>query len=121
MYKQSPKTTNYIFPKISNTKRITTPKNNFKKFKFDLNNKFSTKNAICSKHREPFIKYCQNCNYDLCEYCFFTHDNNHIIIKYSDIIPDKNEINTLKEALKNFGDNYIKLLNEIKKWKKNLK
>ena len=120
MYKQSPKTTNYIFPKISNTKRITTPKNNFKKFKFDLNNKFSTKNAICSKHREPFIKYCQNCNYDLCEYCFFTHDNNHIIIKYSDIIPDKNEINTLKEALKNFGDNYIKLLNEIKKWKKNL-
>ena len=120
MYKQSPKLSNYIFPKISNVKRITTPKHNFKKFNFDLNYKFSTKNEICAKHREPFIKYCQNCNCDLCEYCCFTHDNNHIIIKYSDIIPDENEINILKDALKNFGNNYIKLLNEIKKWKKNL-
>ena len=120
MYKQSSQTSKYILPKISNNKRITTPKNNFKKFKFDLNNKFTTKNSICEKHREPFINFCQNCNCDLCEYCVFTHDNNHILIKYSNIIPEENEINLLKETLKNFSDNYTKLLNEIKKWKNDL-
>ena len=120
MYKQSSQTSKYILPKISNNKRITTPKNNFKKFNFDLNDKFISKNGICKKHREPFIKYCQNCDYDLCEYCVFTHDNNHILIKYSDIIPDENEINFLKETLKNFENNYTKLLNEINKWTKNL-
>ena len=57
MYKQSSQTSKYILPKISNNKRITTPKNNFKKFKFDLNNKFTTKNSICEKHREPFINF----------------------------------------------------------------
>ena len=120
MFKQSSHSSKFNFPKLSGDKRITTPKNNFKKFNFDINNKFIQKNTFCKKHQEPFIKYCQNCNTDLCEYCVFTHDNNHILIKYSDIIPDENEINLLKQTLKIFHENYTKLLYEIKNWEKNL-
>ena len=120
MFKQSSHSSKFNFPKLSGDKRITTPKNNFKKFNFDINNKFIQKNTFCKKHQEPFIKYCQNCNTDLCEYCVFTHDNNHILIKYSDIIPDENEINLLKQTLKIFHENYSKLLYEIKNWEKNL-
>ena len=120
MYKQSPKNSNYVFPRLSNIKRITTPKNCFKKFNFDINSKKYNKIALCKKHQEPFIKYCQNCDYDLCEYCIYTHDKNHILIKYSDLIPDQKEISTLKKTLQNYSDNYNKLLDEIKKWKKNV-
>jgi len=121
MYKQSSHSSKYLFPRLSNDKRITTPKNNFKKFNFDINStKLSQKNSFCKKHQEPFIKYCQNCNSDLCKYCVFTHDDNHNIIEYTDIIPDENEINLLKQTLKIFHENYIKLLDEIKKWEKNL-
>ena len=120
MYKQSPKNSNYVFPRLSNIKRITTPKNCFKKFNFDINSKKYNKIALCKKHQEPFIKYCQNCDYDLCEYCIYTHDKNHILIKFSDIIPDQKEISTLKKTLQNYYDNYNKLLDEIKKWKKNV-
>ena len=119
MHKQSSNSSKYIFPKLSDNKRITTPKNNYKKFNFDINNKF-LKNSFCQKHREPFIKYCQNCDNDLCQYCVFTHDKNHSLIIYSDIIPDENEINLLKQTLKIFQENYTKLLYEIKNWEKNL-
>ena len=125
MHKQSSNSSKYIFPKLSSdNKRITTPKNNFKKFNFDINNnnnnKFLQKNSFCQKHREPFIKYCQNCDSDLCEYCVFTHDKNHSLINYTDIIPDENEINLLKQTLKIFRENYTNLLHEIKNWEKNL-
>jgi len=121
MHKQSSNNSKFIFPQISNNKRITTPKNNFKKFNFDINNKYNIKqNSFCKKHQEPFIKYCQTCENDLCEYCVFTHDNNHNLIKLSDIIPDEGEINLLKQTLFQIEDNYNKLIFEIKKWKKNL-
>ena len=121
MHKQSSNNSKFIFPQISNNKRITTPKNNFKKFNFDINNKYNIKqNSFCKKHQEPFIKYCQTCENDLCEYCVFTHDNNHNLIKLSDIIPDEDEINLLKQTLLQIEDNYNKLIYEIKKWKKNL-
>ena len=51
MHKQSSNSSKYIFPKLSSdNKRITTPKNNFKKFNFDINNnnnnKFLQKNLL---------------------------------------------------------------------------
>ena len=122
MFKQSSETAKIIFPKLSNIKRITTPKHNFNRFNFDINNnnKYLNKNTLCKKHQEPFIEFCQNCNIDLCQICIYTHDNDHPLIKYSDIIPDENEINYLIQTLKNFQDNYYRLLDEIKKWKNNL-
>ena len=121
MHKQSSNNSKFIFPQVCNNKRITTPKNNFKKINFDINNKLNLKkNSFCKKHQEPFIKYCQICETDLCEYCGFTHDNNHKLIKYADIIPDDNEINLLKQTLFKIEDNYNKLILEIKKWKKSL-
>ena len=121
MYKQSSQNSKYSFPRLSDMKRITTPKHSLKRFNFDLNyNKLHSKNAFCKKHQEPFLKYCQNCEDDLCEYCIYTHDNNHIFIQYSEIIPDQKEIELLKNTLKNYGDNYNELINEIKIWKQNL-
>ncbi len=38
MFKQSSETAKIIFPKLSNIKRITTPKHNFNRFNFDINN-----------------------------------------------------------------------------------
>jgi L1 cell adhesion molecule like protein len=118
MYKQSSQSPIYTFPKISNIKAITTPKNYIKKINLNLKSESHSKNAICKKHCEPFLKYCKNCENDLCLYCSFTHDNKHLIINYEEIIPDENEINILKKNIKVIRNNYNKLLNEITTWKK---
>ena len=57
MFKQSSETAKIIFPKLSNIKRITTPKHNFNRFNFDINNnnnKYLNKNTLCKKHQEPY-------------------------------------------------------------------
>ena len=49
----------------------------------------------------------------------FSH-NNHLLISYDNINPDKDEINILKTSLQSYNNDYSKLLVEINLWKKKL-
>ncbi len=52
---------------------------------------FDDKDYKCSAHIQPFISYCKNCNENLCGSCQDEH-NGHEIIKFNDIMPDKNTL-----------------------------
>ena len=116
MYKQSPSlNSNILFTNINQYQNINTP---LKDFGGKINNILKN-NDKCQKHQEPYIKYCTNCSIDICQYCASSHDN-HLLINYDDISPDEEEINLLKNTIKNISEDYAKLLEEIIKWKKNL-
>ena len=116
MYKQSSSNNNnYAFSNINHFQNINTISN----ISETINNNKLKNNDKCPSHQELFIKYCTNCNVDICQFCIPLH-NNHLLINYEDIFPDEEEKNILKNTLKHINEDYSKLLEEIQKWKKNL-
>ena len=96
---------------ISNKKSSTTKKN--------IN---GNKNIyfICN-HKSNFISFCQICSVDLCPLCEKKHTNqNHKIIKFNDILPKKEEINSINKIIEEYTNIYNKLIEEIYEWKKEL-
>ena len=73
---------------------------------------------ICN-HKLNLISFCEICSLDLCPDCEEKHIN-HKIIKFYDIIPNKEEINEINNAIKKYCDEYNRLIEEIYKWKKEL-
>ena len=115
MYKQSSNNNSISYININQYE-----KNNPKIKDFGIkNNNLMKNNDICLKHNMPYIKYCTNCSTDICQYCISSHDK-HLLINYNDILPNDEEINTLKNKIKNITEDYSKLLEEIIKWKKNI-
>ena len=115
MYKQSSNNNSISYININQYE-----KNNPKIKDFGIkNNNLMKNNDKCLKHNIPYIKYCINCSTDICQYCISSHDN-HLLINYNDILPNDEEINTLKNEIKNITEDYSKLLEEIIKWKKNI-
>ena len=94
---------------VSNKKSFTTKKN--------INENKSI-HFICN-HKSNFISFCQICSLDLCPLCEKKHIN-HKIIKFSDILPKKEEINSINKIIKDYTDVYNKLIEEIYDWKKEL-
>ena len=70
---------------------------------------YDDKNYICNKHNETFVKYCYNCEKDLCFLCLKEHKD-HATKSYEDLLIDPD---ILKKSMKNFKIN-------INKFKKNL-
>ena len=81
--------------------------------------KNNQKNFFICNHKSNFISFCEICSLDLCSICEEKHIN-HKIIKFSDIIPKKEEIDTINITIKKYLDDYNKLIEEIYKWKKEL-
>ena len=66
--------------------------------------KYDEKNYYCEEHFKKFIKYCDNCNKDLCEDCEGNHKDNHNIITYE----------SMEEKTKNIRDSINKIKNYIR-------
>ena len=76
----------------------------------------------CEKHKNNnYISYCYECNCHLCEECLKTRI--HINHKKSNIIeikPIEEEINIIKEVIKNYNTELKKLKNKKEKENKDL-
>ena len=67
---------------------------------------YDNKNYICNKHNESYIKYCEDCNIDICLSCTNEHKN-HKIISYQNKLID---IKSLRDKMNEFE----KVINKLK-------
>ena len=67
---------------------------------------YDNKYYICNKHNEYYISYCEECKINLCLYCKEHKDHKRIL--FTDILPNKEELNKKKEGF----NKYIKLFNK---------
>ena len=74
---------------------------------------------ICPNHNKEYNFYCKTCSMDICLFCNKNHIN-HELISYQIIYPKKDEIKLLFETIKNYNDDYNKLLTEILSWRKEI-
>jgi len=65
--------------------------------------KYNEKNYYCEEHCKKLIKYCDNCNKDLCQDCEGNHKDNHNIITYE----------SMEEKTKNIRDSLKNIKNSI--------
>ena len=72
---------------------------------------------ICLHHNKRFIYYCKSCSSELCQICIKSHFN-HDIINYDEIQPKKEEIETLKNTINKYEEDYNNFLSQIFSWKK---
>ena len=70
---------------------------------------YDDKNYMCNEHNKVYTGYCEDCKQDICIYCEQYH-NNHKIITYGKLIPDRNKINN---KLKELEEKKNKLNNDI--------
>ena len=94
-------------------------KNNNNTMEEDNNNNNYKDNLFICNHKSNFISFCEICSLDLCSECEEKHMN-HKIIKFKDIIPNKEEINKINMIIRQYIEDYNKLIEEIYKWKKEL-
>ena len=79
----------------------------------------------CSQHNIDISQYCKTCKKNLCVFCLKKYDNrnnhnNHEIINFSDLIPDKKEIEKNNEKLDNKILKNNSIINKLKKWKEEM-
>ena len=77
-------------------------------------------NYICEKHHCDFSKFCATCKIDICQNCEIESHSNHKFINYDNILPDLNEISSMKKYLKDYETNYKKLSEFLINWKNNI-
>ena len=84
---------------------------------------YDNKNYICNKHNEIFLRYCEDCNIDLCLSCTNEHKN-HKIVLYEDKIIDikklRKKMNEFKDVINKFKLNLEEIMNKFKKIMKNM-
>ena len=74
---------------------------------------------ICKKHQQYFYKICITCKKDICSQCEKEHVN-HYMIKQEEIMPDMEEIKKIQFGIQNYISDVKELINEIKKWLKDI-
>ena len=94
----------------------------------DIDNKFKSLKDIlkekilydyyCNKHNMNYFKYCSICKKDICVQCEKDLHKGHQFINYENIMPDLNEINIMREILKEYEKNYHLFINIINNCKK---
>ena len=77
---------------------------------------YDQKNYICDKHNEHFIKYCKQCNKNICYSCDDEYED-HEIIPLSEIklnkIEIKNYLTEMKKEIDIFNNSIKKIINEL--------
>ena len=81
---------------------------------------YEKKNYWCVEHNENFTSYCLDCKYNLCLKCELKHNENHKIIEFKDILPNKNFLNKVKSIQNKFREYIDRLQEEINKIVKTL-
>ena len=81
---------------------------------------YEKKNYWCVEHNDNFISYCQDCKYNLCIKCELRHNENHKLIAFKDILPNKNLLNKVKSMQNKFREYIDRLQEEINKIVKTL-
>ena len=61
---------------------------------------YNNKNYICPQHGDNYSSFCQTCNKNLCIECESCHSN-HNIIYFGKILPNKDNLNSILNELKN--------------------
>ena len=79
--------------------------------------KYDIKNYICQKHNEHFIKYCLQCNKNICYSCDDEHEEHNQMylndIKIN-INEKKNNLNIMKKEIDIFNNNINEIINKLK-------
>ena len=78
--------------------------------------KYEDRNIICNKHNDKYVKYCNQCNANICMQCIKGHKS-HKGIYFGDIMANmdnNNEIKKYIDILINNLDEIIKKLEEVK-------
>ena len=81
---------------------------------------YEKKNYWCVEHNDNFISYCQDCKFNLCIKCELRHNENHKLIAFKDILPNKNFLNKVKSIQNKFREYIDRLQEEINKIVKTL-
>ena len=76
-------------------------------------NNYDDRNYICTKHNKPFIKYCKECNKEICNKCEKKHKD-HDILRYKKLLIDKEDLIKTSEKLKHIIDIWKFKINIIK-------
>ena len=58
-------------------------------------------NALCQKHNAKYEIFCKTCHKNICNQCADKKHQNHTFIKFDDIKPSNEEIDNLKNSIKN--------------------
>ena len=91
---------------------------NISNISFDtISNKSISLSDICLNHKEKYSSYCKLCSLDICNKCLCSHYN-HELINYKKIKPKKDEIDLLRQTLKNYQEIFNNILSQIFVWKK---
>ena len=76
------------------------------------------RNYICLKHNNIFIKYCEDCQINICYLCNIEH-NNHKVISFDDLKDDieksKKNLKDLKTALDIFTEQIYEIIKKLNK------
>jgi len=76
---------------------------------------YELKNYVCDIHGESFNSYCNKCKKNVCILCETEH-NEHDLIYYSKLIPNKeikmNEMKELKKSIDNFKNGINDFIND---------
>ena len=85
---------------------------------------YNQKKFICESHKNPYSNYCFTCKLNICLNCLEEHYN-HVIITFSEITPNIDDIKTKMNSFKNsinLLDEHIKeLMNYLYKIMDNMK
>ena len=73
---------------------------------------YDNKNYICPQHGDSYSSYCQTCNKNLCIECESSHPN-HNIIYFGKVLPNKDNLNSILNELKNNIDKFKSDLTNI--------
>ena len=79
----------------------------------------------CSKHNIDISQYCKTCQNNLCVFCMKKGENKnehneHDIINFSELIPDKKEMENNCIKLDDKIKKNLSLIDKINNWKKNI-
>ena len=79
----------------------------------------------CSKHNIDISQYCKTCKKNLCVFCLKKGENKnehneHDIINFSDLIPDKKEMENNSIKLDDKIKKNLSVIDKLNNWKKNI-
>ena len=81
--------------------------------------KYEERNIKCKIHNEKFVKYCNDCNKDICMECIEEEHNNHKGVFYGDML-SSNDMNEYKKYLDIFIDKINEIIAKLEEIKNNM-